>query len=137
MNNNNYDEQPVNVRVKIAGLWTSMLFVFAYVDIFGFFRKDVLEDALAGKVFVFEANQLFFTLTTLYILVACIMLYLTLALKARTARIANIVISAVYMLTIIAAMVGEKWIYFILGSVVEVILLAIIIRLCLKWPKAN
>jgi len=114
-----------------------MLFVFAYVDIFGFFRKDVLENALAGKVFVFEANQLFFTLTTLYILVACIMLYLTLVLKARTARIANIVISAVYMLTIIAAMVGEKWIYFILGSVVEVILLAVIIRLCVKWPKTK
>jgi hypothetical protein len=27
-----------------------MLFVFAYVDIFGFFRDDVLEGALQGEV---------------------------------------------------------------------------------------
>jgi hypothetical protein len=30
----------VNVRVKIAALWTSMLFIFAYVDLFSLYRPD-------------------------------------------------------------------------------------------------
>ena len=28
----------VDVKVVLSGLWISMLFVFAYVDIFGFWR---------------------------------------------------------------------------------------------------
>jgi hypothetical protein len=31
----------VNVRIKISALWTSMLFVFAYVDLFSLYRRDV------------------------------------------------------------------------------------------------
>jgi len=136
-NNKNYDEQPVNTRIKIAGLWTSMLFVFAYVDIFAFFRKDILEGALAGKVGEFDANQLFFVFTTVYILIPCLMLFLTLVLKAKTSRILNIVIAAIYALTIVGAAAGETWTYCILGSAVEVILLATIVRYCIKWPREN
>ena len=29
--------EPLDRRLVLSGLWTSMLFVFAYVDIFGFF----------------------------------------------------------------------------------------------------
>jgi len=133
----NYDEQPVNVRIKIAGLWTSMLFVFAYVDIFAFFRKDILEGALAGKVGDFDVNQTFLALTTVYILIPCLVLFLTLVLKAKTSRIMNIVISTLYILTIIGAAAEETWTYYLLGSAVEVILLAAIIRFSIKWPKNN
>jgi len=136
-NTKNYDEQPVNTRIKIAGLWASMLFVFAYVDVFGLFRKDVLENALAGKVFTFEVNQMFLLLTTVYILIPCIMLVLTLVLKAKTSRMLNIVISSVYILTIIGGVVGESWLYYIVGSVVEVLLLATIVLFAVKWPKTN
>ena len=42
---NNLQELKVNIRIVIAFLWTAMLFIFSYVDIFGFFRADVLQDA--------------------------------------------------------------------------------------------
>ena len=32
---NNLQELKVNTRIVIAFLWTAMLFIFAYVDIFG------------------------------------------------------------------------------------------------------
>jgi hypothetical protein len=131
------DEQPVNTRIKIAGLWTSMLFVFAYVDIFGFFRKDVLENALAGKVYAFEADQMFFILTTLYILIPCIVLYLTLSIRAKHARLINLIVSPLYILTIMGAMVDETWMYFIIGSIVEIILLIAIFFLARKWPQVS
>jgi hypothetical protein len=35
-------------RIMLSLLWTSMLFVFAYVDIFGFWRSDVIKGA-AGQ----------------------------------------------------------------------------------------
>ena len=40
----------LNVKVVLCGLWISMLFVFAYVDIFGFWRADAIDGALLGKV---------------------------------------------------------------------------------------
>ena len=33
-------DRPVDVKLRLSGLWTAMLFVFAYVDIFGFWRAD-------------------------------------------------------------------------------------------------
>ncbi|MGZ4671496.1 MAG: hypothetical protein ACXV8K_02425, partial [Ilumatobacteraceae bacterium] len=40
----------LDVKVVLSGLWVTVLFVFAYVDIFGFWRADVINGALAGKV---------------------------------------------------------------------------------------
>jgi Family of unknown function (DUF6326) len=133
----NLQELEVNTRVVIAFLWTSMLFIFAYVDIFGFFRADVLEDALAGKVFIFEANQMFFLFTTLYIVIPSLMVFLTVMLKAALARITNIIFPFLYIITIIGAMAGETWWYFLLGSALEIILLITIIIYAWKWPQVE
>ena len=56
-----YQNTPVNVKVVLSALWVAMLFVFAYVDIFGFYRADVLDAALDGRVATtaFTVNQLF------------------------------------------------------------------------------
>jgi hypothetical protein len=54
----------VNVRIKISALWTSMLFDFAYVDLFSLYRADVRADLEAGEVGGFTVNQLFLLGTT-------------------------------------------------------------------------
>ncbi|MFA6300596.1 MAG: DUF6326 family protein [Nocardioides sp.] len=120
---------PLDPRLVISGLWTAMLFVFAYVDIFGFFRADVIEGALAGEVSGagFEIDQVFLALTTLYILVPSLMVAATLVLPQRINRPLNLVVAPVYILTIVASMVGETWAYYLMGSVVEVVLLGCII----------
>ena len=41
----------------VSALWTSMLFVFAYVDLFSSFRADVRADIEAGKMFAFTIGQ--------------------------------------------------------------------------------
>ena len=127
----------VDVKVVLCGLWISMLFVFAYVDIFGFWRADVINGALAGKVPGpgFEINQAFLVLTTIYILIPCLMVIVSLLAPARINRPANIVVSLTYLASVVAAAVGETWTYFILGSVVEVMLLLAIARVAWTWPR--
>jgi hypothetical protein len=34
-----YQDYRINPRIKIAALWTSMLLIFAYVDLFGAMRE--------------------------------------------------------------------------------------------------
>ena len=75
-------DTPVDVRLVLSALWVAMLFVFAYVDIFGFFRADVLEAALDGTISGagFTVDQTFLTLTLVYILVPALMVVLSLLL---------------------------------------------------------
>jgi len=39
----NLHDTKVDVKIVLSGLWIAMLFVFAYVDIFGFWRADVIN----------------------------------------------------------------------------------------------
>jgi Family of unknown function (DUF6326) len=128
-------DSKVDERVVLSGLWISTLFVFAYVDIFGFWRADVLEGALAGEVpdTGFEISQTFLTLTTVYVLVPSLMIVVSLLAPARVNRIANVVVSLVYVATIAATLIGETWIYYILGSAVEVLLLLAVARVAWTW----
>ena len=132
-----YRDTPVDVKLVLSAWWIAMLFVFAYVDIFGFFRADVLEAALDGKVATteFEVNQVFLTITLIYILIPASMVVLSLLLKPRFNRGINIVVSILYMISIIASCIGETWAYYIIGSAIEVILLAAIARTACKWPQ--
>ena len=124
----------VNVRVKISALWTSMLFVFAYVDLFSLYRPDFRADIEAGEIGGFTVNQSFLLGTTAYVVIPSLMVFCTLVLRPRVNRIANIALSTMYALTILAAAIGE-WNYYILGSAIEVAQLAAIVYYAWTWPK--
>lgn len=121
------EEHPVNPRVVISGLWITMLFIFAYVDLFAFFRADVIEDALAGRAEAFVVNQTFLAFTTLYVIPGSLMIFLTLVLPPRINRISNTVLATLYAATIAFSCLDETWIYYFIGSAIEVVLLAIIV----------
>ena len=85
----------LDVKVVLSGLWIAMLFVFAYVDIFAFWRADVIEGALAGKVpgAGFEIGQTFLALCTIYILIPSLMIVVSLLAPARLNRAVNIAVA--------------------------------------------
>lgn len=132
-----YQDSKVDVKVVLSGLWITMLILFAYVDIFGFFRADVLQAALDGEIAStgFSVDQVFLAATTIYILIPTLMVMGSLLLRPRLNRALNIVVSAVYAVSIAVSCIGESWIYYLLGSAVEVVLLVAIARMAWTWPK--
>jgi hypothetical protein len=131
-----FEPSNVNVRIKISALWTSMLFVFAYVDVFSLYRRDFRADLEAGVIGGFTVNQSFLLGTTVYVVIPSLMVFCALILRPRINRIANIALGIVYALTIIAGAVGE-WNYYILGSAIEIALLTTIVYYAWTWPKEN
>ena len=129
-----FEPSNVNVRIKISALWTSMLFVFAYVDLFSLYRPDFRADLEAGEVAGFNINQGFLLGTTAYVVIPSLMVFLTLILRPPVNRITNMVLAILYGLTVIAGAIGE-WSYYILGSALEVALLAAILYYAWSWPK--
>ena len=134
-----YRDTRIDVKLVLSALWISMMFVFAYVDIFAFLRADVLKAALDGRVAStgFRVNQVFLVYTLVYVLVPSLMVVASLVLKPRVNRVANVVVSLVYVVTVIGSAIGETWAYYLIGSAVEVVLLALIARTAWTWPPAD
>lgn len=134
--NTDYRDSWISPRIKIAALWASTMFIFAYVDLFSLFRPDVRADIEAGTMFVFTIGQGFLLGVTLYIALPSLMVFLSLVLPVRITRMTNIVLAVIYGVTIAGAAVGE-WSYYILGSAIEVALLAGIVYYAWTWPKTT
>ena len=103
-----YQDYWINPRIKIAALWTSMLFIFVYVDLFSLYRADVRADIEAGKIFAFTIGQGFLLGVTIYVVLPSLMLFLSLVLPVRVTRIANIVAAVLYAVTIAGGAIGES-----------------------------
>jgi Family of unknown function (DUF6326) len=134
-----YQDTKVDVKLVLSALWIAMLIVFAYVDIFGFLRADILRAALDGKMAAtgITVDQMILVFTTVYILIPTLMVFLALVLRPRVNRIVNIVVALFYAVSIIALCIGEGWVYYLLGSAVEVALLVAIVRTAWTWPRTQ
>ncbi len=129
-------DQPMPVPAKLAAAWTSFMFLYAYVDILNFYKPGTVADILDGRVFEFDISQTFSTSALALMAVPIFMVVLSMALPARLARIANLVVAAVYVPVTAFNVAGESWLFFYgLGVVLELILLGFIVRWAWTWPQ--
>ncbi len=64
------------------------------------------------------------------------MVFGALVLRPAVNRIANVALGILYALTIAAGAIGE-WNYYILGSAIEVALLAAVVYYASTWPELD
>ena len=128
----------VPVKLKLAALWASVMFVYVYVDILGLFKPGFIEDILAGVVWEFEITQTWAVGALVLMTIPSLMVFLSLALPARANRWTNIVVAALYVPVSIFNVIGEAWVFYFWSAViVEVALLALVIRYAWTWPAAE
>ena len=129
------EEVRIGVRLKVAALWTALLFLFAYGDIFEFFTPGRIEELTAGEISGIKITQGYLFGISVYIAVSSVMIFLTLVLTPRVSRWTNIVLSILYVASIVASVIGETWVYFYFLSIVESALLLLILRYAWTWPR--
>jgi uncharacterized protein DUF6326 len=127
-------DHEVGVRLKISALWVVLLFLYAYGDIFGFFKPGQIEDVVSGEISGIEITDGFLFAVSVYVAIASVMVFLTLVLRPAAARWSNVVLAIVYVVTIVGAAFGESAYYWFL-SVVEIAALALIVRYAWTWPR--
>jgi Family of unknown function (DUF6326) len=116
-------------------LWTAALLLFAYGDIFGFFTPGRIEEVATGEVSGIKITQGYLLAISVYIAIASVMVFLTLVLSPKIARWTNIVLSILYVASIVASVIGETWAYFYFLSIVETALLLLILRYAWTRPR--
>ncbi|REG87159.1 DUF6326 family protein [Algoriphagus antarcticus] len=132
---NTLEDIKVNVQLKLAALWASLMFLIIYLDYFALYMPGTLENILKGKVFVFDLTQGFLVAAFAVVTIPAMMIFLSVTLPAKVNRWANIIIAAINIPLILFNLAGEAWVHMVIGAVVEVVLLCLIIRYAWKWPR--
>lgn len=134
---NALEDIKVSLKLKLATLWASLMFLIIYLDYFHLYMPSKIEDIQTGKVFVFDITQGFLLVALASVTIPALMIFLSLALPAKVNRRANIIIAAVYIPFMLFNLAGEAWMHMVFGAIVEVVLLFLIIRYAWKWPRVE
>ncbi|WP_404384648.1 DUF6326 family protein [Knoellia locipacati] len=132
------DDQRMPVKARLAAAWTSFMFLYAYVDILGFYTPGTITDILDNRVFEFDLSQTFSASALTLVSIPIFMVVLSMTLPARANRFTNLVVAAVYLPATVFNLAGGYYLWFYgLGVALELVLLALIVRYALTWPRTT
>ncbi|TAF74426.1 MAG: hypothetical protein EAZ53_09305 [Bacteroidetes bacterium] len=132
---NTFEEIKINVKIKIAMLWTSFMFLYIYVDYFHLYMPGCIKDILAGKAFVFDISQFFLMFAMFFVAIPVLMIFFSVALPAKVNRLTNIIVAAVFIPYMLFNLVGEAWVHMYFAAAIEVVQLCLIIFYAWKWTR--
>jgi len=128
----------VPLQLKLAAAWTSFMFLYIYVDYLHLYKPGAIDDILAGVVFEFDISQTFVVIALTSVAIPMFMILLSMTLPARANRAANLVVATLYIPYSVFNLIGGEWLFFYgLGVVLEVVLLAFILRSAWTWPRTS
>ena len=141
MNSNTKSASPledvkINVKIKLSGLWVVLMFFYIYADILLFYRQGHIEGLIAGETGGMKITPAFVLGSAILMAIPSVMVFLSLALKAKVNRWANIGVGIVYVAVLGATLfMGEITADYLFYAVVEAVLIALIVWHAWKWPK--
>lgn len=126
----------INIKIKLAALWTSALFCYIYGDYFQLYAPGKVNSLISGD------NNLDspFTLLIASIVMAIpsVMIAGTILLKPGLNRILNIVFGTLFTIMMVAIGIystHEWYLFYVFLAFLESIITAIIVWHAWKWPK--
>ena len=131
------EELRIPTQVKLAFLWATVMFMYIYVDIIGFYQPGLIQSIIVGKVWVYEINETWMLLTLMLMTVPTLMVFLSMALPAKANRYANIGLGSFHIMIALVTATSEIHLHYVFGSIVEIVLLFSIVWVAWKWPRAS
>ncbi|WP_035647898.1 DUF6326 family protein [Flavobacterium sp. ASV13] len=136
VNTNGFEDFKINTKIKLAALWTSIMFCYVYGDYFSLYVPKKVEDFISGDTLLDSPLKLF--LGAILMTIPALMIFASVVLKPKINRWLNIIFGIFYtaiMLLIAFTTTGAWWSFYIFFAIIESILTAIIVWTAFKWPK--
>ena len=133
--NKTTEQEAVRIPVKmmLSALWATLMFLYIYADFFSLYRPGQIEEMVSGRIGPFSVTQGSLLTFSILMLIPAVMVFLSLALKSRVDRWANIILGVLYTAVNIGNLVGETWAFYILFGIVEMALTLLIVGYAWKW----
>jgi hypothetical protein len=130
------EDVKINVKIKLSALWVAVMLCYLYGDFIGFYKPGFIEEIVAGEVMGMQTSQVMLLGIAVLMAIPTVMVFLSLTLKAKANRWANIILGIVYTgVMLITMLLPGVWAYYIFLGIVEVVLTALIVWYAWKWPK--
>lgn len=135
-NTGDFEDFKINTKIKLAALWTSVMFCYIYGDYFSLYVPQKVEDFISGDTLLNSPMKLF--CATLLMVIPSLMIFGSIVLKPKINRLLNIIFGIIYtaiMLLIAFTTIAPWWSFYVFLAVIESILTSLIIWNAVKWPK--
>ena len=134
------EDVKINVKIKLSALWVTLMFFYLYADVLTFYQRGFIEEIIAGEVVGFQITQVFLLGAAILMAIPGVMVFLSLTLKAKANRWANIILGIFYAGVLLTTMflpaeTLETWVHHIFYTVVEAVFIALIVWYAWRWPK--
>lgn len=127
----------IHVKLKLASLWTSLMFCYIYGDYFGLFQPGNLQGMLKGQMGPLgPTTQGVLLGTSALLAVPGLMIFLSLVMKPAINRMANIILGLFYTLVMLVSMPGA-WAFYIFLGAIEIALSLLIVWYAWRWPRQD
>jgi len=129
------EDVKINVKMKLSALWVALMLLYIYADIFSFYRPGLIGEMMAGRIGPFAVTQGSLFVFSIMMVIPAVMVFLSLTLKPKVNRWANIILGALYIVVNISNLIGEAWAYYISSGVVEIVFTLLIVWYAARWPN--
>ena len=132
------EDVKINIKIKLSALWVTVMFLYLYADVRGFYQTGAIEKLIAGEVGLagMQITQGWLLGVAMIMTIPSVMIFLSLVLKAKVNRWANIILGIVYtVIMLITMLLPGAWAYYIFLGIVEMVLTVLIVLYAWKWPK--
>ena len=126
----------INIKVKLASLWTSVTFLYIYGDYFELYVPTKVSGIINGNSMLDTPIKLF--LASLLLAIPSLMICFSILLKPQLNKWLNIVFGLFFtaiMLLIAATSFSEWRVFYIFYAILESMLTAIIVWTAYNWTK--
>jgi hypothetical protein len=128
-----FEDVKINVKLKLSGLWVAAMFSWVYGDLLRIYSGDYLvgDDIAAG----FMSMEMLWMISAITMIVPGVMVFLSLALKAKVNRWTSIIVGAFYTAYNLVGLSSYPSAYDKFLIVVSIVFTALIVWHAGKWPK--
>ncbi len=137
-NLNDLEDFKVNTKIKLSGLWTSLMFCYIYGDYFELYVPKKVEGLLNGQNLLDSPSKLF--AATFMLTIPALMIFLSLMLKPKINRLLNLILGIFFtglMLLIAFTSITEWLTFYVFLAIIESAISLIIVQQAWTWKKLN
>lgn len=126
----------INVKIKLSALWVALMFCYTYADILGFYAPGNIEELISGEIAGIQMTQGMLLGSAVLMGIPSVMIFLSLTLKAKANRLANVIAGVVYLAVLAGTfLTGRNPAYYLFYATVKAVLLGLIVWSAWKWPQ--
>lgn len=130
------ENSKVNIKIKLAALWTSVVFCYLYGDYFELYVPEKVNSLLTGENILDNPTKLL--IASIVLAIPSIMIALSIILKPKINRILNIVFGTIFtlMMVLIAINSLTAWYsFYVFLAILESLITFLIVVYAWKWPR--